>query len=155
MLRENKLGVLLFVLVLFCISLPFVNSATFLSASVLGQSSVAMTNNTFVVGYCNNINKAISWRYFYTNGTSISNIINASISSVTACNANEQVSLTKLTDTSFVVAWYDRTNNDATFRIFYVNGTPITNQVDADTNVGTTGNSVSVSSFNSTSFVMA
>jgi hypothetical protein len=64
------------------------------------------------------------------------------------------VSVSTFDATQFVIAWFDKTDSDATFRIYNSAGLALTGEVDADTDVGATCYSVSVSTLNSTHFVI-
>jgi hypothetical protein len=93
------------------------------------------------------------------------NIIKINIQGITNINIDptitftkervESVSVTPLSKNTMVVAWCDEVSNDVTFLVYYTNGTNLTAPIDVDTSVDScdyTG--VSVSAFNSTSFVI-
>jgi len=64
------------------------------------------------------------------------------------------VSVSTFNSTHFVIGWYDRIDSDATFAIYDSSGTNLTMPIDVDTAVGTDCYTVSVSTLNSTHFVI-
>ncbi len=64
------------------------------------------------------------------------------------------VALTTLDNSTFVFAWVDDTEDDISFIIYGTNGTPLTNTIDADTEVN--GNSrVAVKAIDSSTFILS
>ena len=111
----------------------------------------AFNSTHFVVGWYDRGSYYVRFAVYNTTGallsgpTSVDTDVGASACSV-------QVSC--FNSTYFVIAWFDRTDTDATFAIYDSSSNKIAGPVDADTDVGNYGYSVSVSTFNSTLFVM-
>jgi hypothetical protein len=72
----------------------------------------------------------------------------------TDVGAAYSVSVSAFNSTTFVIGWFDEADDDATFAIYNSAGTQIGTDVDVDASAGTKSCSVSVSTLNSTYFVI-
>ena len=73
----------------------------------------------------------------------------------TAVGNSYSLALTVLNSSYFVVAYYDAGDRDITFSIYNSAGTRVVGPIDEDTNVGASGAFVSVTTLNSTHFIIA
>jgi hypothetical protein len=127
---------------------------TFTTEQVESISVTPLSNNTLVVAWCDEVSDDVTFKVYYTNGTNLTAPIDVD-DSITRCYSDNQVSISAFDSTTFVIGWYDGTDSDVSFRIYQSNGTNMTNIIDADTDAGLGATSVSVSTFNSTAFVIS
>jgi len=138
--------------ILFLFLLVFLLLSSF--AYGISVTSIAVTplsNNTFVMVYCDDTNDDISFIIYNTNGSNLTGEIDADTSAGDC--VHNSVSVSAFNSTAFVIGWYDSVDSDASFSVWNNQGANLTGVIDADTNVGISY-SVSVSAFNSTSFVV-
>jgi hypothetical protein len=127
---------------------------TFTTNNVQRIEIAQLSANTFVVGWCDATGSTINFETYYTNGTNITKPITV-FTSFSGCTY-EDVGISAFNSTLFVIAYYDRGNNDVLFSVYYSNGTLYTGPktIDADSTLNV-GFAISVSALNSTSFVVA
>jgi hypothetical protein len=121
-----------------------IRTANSIATAVLSQDS-------FVVAYCDDTNSDVSFQVFNTSGAVILAETDAD-TTAGSCD-HTSVSASAFNSNEFVIGWYDATDYDASFSVYWKNGTAQTGIIDADTSVSTSY-SVSVSAFNSDEFVI-
>jgi len=94
-------------------------------------SLIPLTNTTFAVGFIDTSQTDASFRVLNTNGTIITNTVDAD---TTVDNASN-VALTPINTTQFAFGWIDGIDDDATFATYFTNGTNIVAATDVDTSV--------------------
>ena len=108
---------------------------------------VSCFNSThFVIGFC-----TTTTHKFGVYDSSF-NVIIADVAVDATTGAS--VSVSAFNSTTFVYGWFDVTGQDATFSVYDVNGTLLIGPIDADDTVSAGSYSVSVSTLNSTYFVI-
>jgi len=111
----------------------------------------AFNSTTFVVGWYDLPDADVTFAVYNTTGALLSGPTDADDDAGFSCYS---VQVSCFNSTYFVIGWYDRTSSDATFAVYDSSSTSITGQIDVDTNAGSYCYSVSVSTFNSTHFVI-
>lgn len=131
-----------------------VNAFTFSNTQLGAVSLTPLTNSSFVLAFCDETNDDISFEIWNTSGVNIT-AINASAIDVDTdvgdCSGTP-VKVSALNTTTFVIAYFDDTDDDATFAIYDSNGTQRLAPTDAYTSSG--GDSVGLAVFNSSTFVI-
>jgi hypothetical protein len=127
------------------------------SGGSLGFTSVgvsAFNSTTFVIGWCDNgeVSPDATFAVYNRAGALLSGPTDVD-TDVGASSYSVQVSC--FNSTHFVIAWFDSSaiQLDITFSVYTSSSTLIAGPIDADTDADTS-NSVSVSTFNSTTFVI-
>lgn len=130
-------------------------TVTFSTASVTSLSSSPLSNNSFVLAYCDDTNDDILLSVYDTEGNNLTGIITVD-DNIGTCDLTgvKSVSVSSLNNTGFVVAYLDQTDDDASFKIYNSLGINLTGEIDVDSDSGYNPSSISVSSFNSTDFVI-
>jgi hypothetical protein len=122
---------------------------TIRTANSIGTA--ALGPDSFVVAYCDDTSDDVSFQVFNTSGA----VITAETDADTSAGAYDytSVSVSAFNSDEFVIGWADSMDSDASFSIWWKNGSNQTGIIDADTAVGTSY-SVSVSAFDSDEFVI-
>ena len=112
----------------------------------------ALNSTTFVVGWKDDDVSNTTFSIYDSAGNLLTGPI--TVDGSIGVNA-EGISSSALNSTTFVIAWVDNGEQDASFRVYDSAGNPLTSIIDADTSTGSNGRrSVSVSALNSTTFVV-
>jgi len=113
---------------------------------------VSCFNSTyFVIGWCDYTDQDATFAIYTSSSTKIAGPTDVD---TTVGNDCYSVSVSTFNSTLFVIGWYDAGDSDATFAVYDSAGTQIGSTIDADMDIGAQSFSVSVSTFNSTHFVM-
>ena len=155
-LKTQKLLVS-FLLVLCLLSfLPLLIEAVTVNFSTVLFANVAtcpLSETSFVVAYLDDTNDDVSFQIYDTNGTQI--VAETDVDTTdTGIGQRTYVSVSAFNDTCFVIGWFDYDDQDITFSVYNSTGSKLTGPIDADTAVYSASNAVSVSTFNSTCFVI-
>jgi hypothetical protein len=118
-----------------------------------GVSVTALSSTTLVVGYIDQQDDDATFYTYYTNGTAIAGPIDVDTDIYNDWDVNS-ISTTALSETSFVIAWVDSQDDDATYAAYWINGTAIKTATDVDTSISDTDPAVSVSALTSEKFVI-
>lgn len=131
-----------------------VHAATAFSAvNVTGVHTCPLDTHTFVVAYHDDTNDHFSFQIWDTNGTQV--LAETDVNDTSGgSHLYTSVGVSAFNSTTFVVGWFDKTENATTFAIYNTAGNLLSGPTDADTDVGNNGYSVQVSCFNSTHFVI-
>jgi len=114
--------------------------------------SVSAFNSThFVIGWYDQTDYDITFSVYTSSGTLVAGSIDADTD---VGSGSCSVSVSAFNSTHFVIGWYDDSDYDATFSVYKSDGSLVAGPIDADTDVGIGCFSVSVSTFNSTHFVI-
>jgi hypothetical protein len=139
-------------LLLLC-SVSVIALTTFSTNSITSVSTSPLSNITFVVAYCDDTANIIAFKIYNTNGTNTTGEI--TVDATAGACVDDAVSVSSFNNTDFVIGWSDITDDDTTFAIYNTNGILKSGPTDVDTgSTGGTTQSVSVSTFNSTNFVI-
>ncbi|MEM3370850.1 MAG: CARDB domain-containing protein [Candidatus Woesearchaeota archaeon] len=120
------------------------------TANITSIAAATLSENSFVVAYCDDTNDRTAFKVFWANGSVRTNEV--IVDSTTGNCGYTSVSVSALTNNSFVIGWIDTASSYASFAVYDASGNVITPRVDVDTTAGTS-RSVSVSAFNSSAFV--
>jgi len=131
-----------------------IDAANSLSSMSFSVSVSCFNSTTFVIGWYDDIERDATFAIYNSAGTQIGTTIDADTS---VGSASFSVSVSALNSTYFVIGWFDSyyTDYDITFAVYNSAGTLKAGPTDADTDVGTTSQSVQVSALNSTAFVIS
>ncbi len=132
-------------------------TVTFATNSITAVQLAPMSENTFVIAWCDETADDASFAIYNTDGTVIKSVTDVNTTLVvggTSCG-HKEVGVAAFNSTAFVYAWYDGEDEDVYFRVYDVSGTAITVPITVDADAGNGGDSVSVSTLNSTAFVVA
>jgi len=113
-----------------------------------------MSEDSFVISWCDEIIDNVIWAYYNTTGDQIGNNVTVDSGTGSCQDEGNQVTLSAFNSTHFVVGWRDVTPNNAKFHTYSTDGTSISGEVIVDNNVGGT-NTVSVKSLNSTHLLVS
>jgi len=111
----------------------------------------AFNSTTFVIGWYDAIDYDATFAVYNTAGSLLSGPTDAD-TDVGSNGRSVQVSC--FNSTYFVIGWYDYTDLDATFAVYTSSSVKVAGPIDVDTDVGSASMCVSVSTFNSTTFVI-
>lgn len=129
---------------------------TFTSQQVESLSTTPLDPDKFVVAWCDEVSKAINFKIYSTNGNVLIDTVTVDSSpGITNACDYYSVSVSALNNTHFVIAWFDASEQDATFAVYDYLGNLRLGPIDEDTAVGTNSWGVSVSAFNSTHIVIS
>ena len=126
----------------------------FTNSQVESVALAPLSEDTFALAWCDEAYNHVRLQIYNTNGTNITEIIEVDEDN-NYCDYYS-VSLSALSSNTFVVGWIDATDTDATFSIYWTNGTLMTGPVDADDSVvspAPLAYSASVSALSSNTFV--
>ena len=114
--------------------------------------SVSAFNSThFVIGWADDTDEDVSFRVYDSSENAITGIVDVDSDRGASYGT---ASVSAFNSTHFVIGWYDDADQDASFRTYTYDGTPITGIIDSDAAVGDNEPQVSVSAFNSTNFAL-
>lgn len=126
---------------------------TFSTDDVESISICPLDGNTIVVAWADETNDDRTFAIYDTNGTL--KVGPVDVDDNAGSSAGTSISCSAFNSTHFVIGWYDRADYDTSFAIYDNLGNNLTDIIDADTDVGAFSYSVSVSAFNSSSFVIS
>ena len=124
---------------------------TFSTSSAEAPWVSPLTNDTFVIAWCDEIADDVFFQVYNTSGTTIGSQVTVD-NAVSRCD-DYSVSVSALNSTAFVVGYADSADGHASFRVYQSDGTALTDTIDASLEIGSS-NVVSVSSFNSSRLVI-
>ncbi|MFH1270575.1 MAG: hypothetical protein ABII03_02980, partial [Nanoarchaeota archaeon] len=128
-------------------------SVNFSGNDIEAIHAAPLDEDTFVLAWCDDTENDITFAVYDTDGTLVTGPIDAD-AVISGCESyDNEVSVSAFNSTAFVIGWFDRQDQDATFRTYDTDGNAISSETDADTDVYLYSG-VSVSAFNSTAFVM-
>ncbi len=128
---------------------------TFSTDDIRGVKGIGLSDNTFVVGWCDFTNLDITFETFFTNGTSISGPIDADIDKGSCFSIQNNLDLAAKNETNFVIAWQDNSGGDADaqWQRFNLDGTNSTDVISVGTGVGGSNDGVAITMTNETTLV--
>jgi hypothetical protein len=125
----------------------------FTAVSVTSVHTCPLDTHTFVIAYSDDTNDDFSFQIYDTNGTQV--LAETDVDTTSGGSMDyTSVGVSAFNSTTFVIGWFDLTDADATFAIYNKTGSLLSGPTDVDTNVYLYGQSVQVSCFNSTHFVI-
>jgi len=127
------------------------STVTFSTAEVDCIATDILTNHTFVIAYCDDVNDDISFQIYDTNGTQV--LAETDVDLTSGDMYFRAIGVSAFNSTHFVIGWHDSVDYDVTFAIYNSTGTLLAGPFDADIDVSTLSGA-SVSTFNSTHFVI-
>jgi len=132
---------------------PTVKAETFTTVAVTSIHTCPLDPDTFVIAYHDETNDDFSFQIYDTNGTQV--LAETDVDDTSGGSMGyTSIGVSAFNSTTFVVGWYDKTDQDATFAIYNKTGALLSGPTDADDTVGASCYSVQVSCFNSTYFVI-
>jgi hypothetical protein len=111
----------------------------------------AFNSTVFVISWYDKTDADATFAVYNTTGSKLAGPIDADADIGTG---SYSVQVSCFNSTHFVIGWYDATDLDATFAVYDSVGNLLVGPIDADADVGAAGLTVSVSTFNSTTFVI-
>jgi len=111
----------------------------------------ALNSTHFVIAWFDSTDLNVSFAVYSSSGSLVTGPVCVDDDAGTDSYA---VSVSSLNSTHFVVGWYDRSDQDVSFAVYTAGGSLVTGPVDVDTDAGIGTHSVSVSTLNSTYFVI-
>ena len=124
-----------------------------IGVSVTSVHTCPLDEHTFVIVYHDETHDCFSFRIYDTNGTQI--LAETDVDTTSGGTmSHTSIGVSAFNSTTFVIGWYDGTDQDATFAVYNTAGTKLSGPTDADTDAGVASYSVQVSCFNSTHFVI-
>ena len=135
-------------------------AGTLLSGPTIVDDDVGSYSRSVQVSCFNSTHFVITWKDYtdfdatFAVYDSSSNLIAGPFDADDAVGASYSVSVSTFDSSTFVMGWYDYIDRDATFAIYNSAGTLLFGPIDADDDVYTYASSVSVSTLNSTYFVI-
>ena len=128
---------------------------TFTTQQVESLSTTPLNSDKFVVAWCDEASKAINFKIYSTSGEVLVDTVTVDTSpGITDACDYSSVSVAALNTTHFAIAWFDASEQDATFAVYDYLGNLKLGPIDEDTAVGTNSWGVSISAFNSTHIVI-
>ena len=127
--------------------------------STVEDVSVApLDTDKYVVGWCDETQDDMTFAVYYLNGTNILAATDVD-TDIGQCSGPDQVAVTALNTTTFVIAWYEDdtlegTYNNLSLKVYDTTGNNLTNTISVYASVGSRF-SASLAPFNSTNFVIA
>jgi hypothetical protein len=128
-------------------------TVAFTTVSVTSVHTCPLDTHTFVIAYHDETNDDFSFQIYDTNGTQVLAETDVDTTSGGGMDLTS-IGVSAFNSTTFVIGWFDREVGKVTFSVYNSAGTLLSGPIDADTWVGYYSLSVSVSSFNSTAFVI-
>lgn len=128
------------------------SSATFSTHDVEAVSVAALDRQTFVVAWCDETDDDVTFAIYDTSGSE--KVSATDIDAVGGCSTYNSISVSTFNSTDFVVAWYDLTDETHYAKVYNETGNNLTGNIVVDATSGQYAWSVSVSTFNSTDFVV-
>ncbi|MBA7490702.1 hypothetical protein ES702_01243 [subsurface metagenome] len=125
---------------------------TFTTEDIESLDLTVLDSDTFVVAWCDESSNHIEFLIYDTDGTP--KISQVTVDSFVGSCVYTSVSVSALNSTDFVIGWFDDADDDITVAIYDSSGTLKVGPVDVDTTASGSANSVSVSAFNETTFVI-
>jgi hypothetical protein len=111
----------------------------------------AFNSTVFVVGWNDRADSYVAFAVYNKVGTLLSGPTKVD----TTAGTSYSVQVSCFNSTYFVIGWFDDPSDDQTFAVYTSSSVLIAGPVDVDTEAGPTSYAVSVSAFNSTTFVIA
>ena len=122
-------------------------------SSANAVSVSAISNTAFVIAWYDNVDNEISFRIYDRDGNPITGIIDVdNVGGSTS--GGDAVSVSAISNTAFVIGWYDQPEGLVEAQVFSSNGVPLGGIIPVDTTAGTTSYSVSVSALNENAFAV-
>lgn len=121
------------------------------SAMMFAVGASAFNNTCFVLGWHDVTDQDATFAIYNVSGSLLVGPVDADTA---IGDSSYAVKVSCLNSTYFVIAWFDYVDADATFSVYDSSGTLKTGPIDADEDIGTGSQSVTVSAFNETYFVV-
>lgn len=129
-------------------------TVTFSELKIRCVSMDFYNDNEFILGFCDDTNYDMSFIIYNTTGSTVVGVTDVDTTITIGGTDTYSVSVAAMNSSVFVISWFDHAEEDATFAIYWTNGSLKSGPTDADTTVGVASYSVQVAALNETDFVV-